>query len=167
VARKERLEKALESTRGRPKDAKVPVADPDSTIQPNKEGGFAPNYTPMTLVDAHRGFIVGADVLADGDEGSATVPMVDAVTEDLGEKPEQLLADSAHSSGANLAQLEARGVEAFIPLQHREDQSENPAPREDPTQPVAEADWSKLPRNPNTKKLDRSAFVYDEKADGY
>lgn len=167
LERKEKLEKALASTRGRRADAKVPVADPDATIQPNKEGGFAPNYTPMAAVDAHRGFIVSADVLADGDEGSATVAMVDAVTEDLDEQPAQLLADAAHGSGATLSQLEERGVEAYIPLEQREDHPENPAHRADPTQPVAEADWPKLPRNSRTKKLDRSAFVYDATSDRY
>ncbi len=167
IERKARLEKALASTRGRAEDAKVPVADPDSTIQPNKEGGFAPNYTPMAAVDAHRGFIVSADVLADGDEGSATVPMVDAVTQDLDEQPAQLLADAAHGSGANLSQLDERGVEAYIPLQGREDHPENPAHRADPTQPVAESDWPKLPRNPRTKKLDRSAFIYDAESGRY
>ena len=167
LARKEKLAKALASTRGRAADAKVPVADPDARVLPNKEGGFAPNYTPMATVDAHRGFIVSADVLADGDEGSATVAMVDAVTEDLDAQPAQLLADAAHGSGANLSQLEERGVEAFIPLEQREDYRGNPAHREDPTEPVAASEWSKLPRNTRTKKLDRSAFSYDRRSDRY
>jgi len=167
LERKEKLEKALASTRGRAADAKVPVADPDARVLPNKEGGFAPNYTPMAAVDAHRGFIVSADVLADGDEGSATVPMVDAVTEDLDVQPAQLLADAAHGSGTNLSQLDARGVEAYIPLQRREDGPQNPARRAETTQPVAASDWSKLPRNARTKKLDRSAFIYDATSDRY
>jgi hypothetical protein len=145
----------------------VPVADPESTVQPNKDGGFAPNYTPMAAVDGHRGLIVETDVLSDGDEGRVMVPMVDAVTEDLGEKPEQLLADAANGTGHNLAELDARGIEAYIPLSQREDSADNPARRADPTTPVAPADWPKLPRNTRTGKLDRASFVYDGKADCY
>ena len=167
LARKERLEKALEVARQRGADAKVPVADPESTVLPNKEGGFAPNYTPMTLVESHGGFIVGTEVLADGDEAGATVPMIDAVREDLDEKPERLLADGAFGGGENLAQLAQREVESYIPLQHRKAPGQNAADRGDPTRPVAEADWEKLPRRAQTGKLDRSAFVYDAQADCY
>jgi len=165
--RREVLLRARAAAAGRPKGVKVPVADPDSTIQPNKEGGFAPNYTPLAAVDAHRGFIVEAEVRPDGDEGSATVPMVDAVAGTVGEKPRRLLADGPHGTGENLVALEARGVEAYIPLPRREDTADNPAKRADPTSPVAEADRPRLPRSRHDGKLDRASFVYDATADCY
>jgi transposase len=149
------------------KRPKVPVADPDSTVQPNKEGGYAPNYVPMAAVDGQKGMIVEADVLPDSDEGGATVETVDRVEEGFGRKPEQLLADGAHGSGTNLAELQERGVEGFIPLGQREDTLDNPARRSDPTQPVAADQWEKLPRNTRTKKWDRSAFLYDSGRDCY
>ena len=149
------------------KAPKVPVADPDATIQPNKEGGFAPNYTPLLAVDGTHGLIVDAEVLAHGDEGSETLATVDRVEGTFGEKPEQFLADGAHGSGANLAGLEARGVEGFIPQAQREDTAENPAKRPDPTQPVPASAWAALPRNTRTKKLDRAAFVFDRAQDCY
>jgi len=152
----------------KPKKApKVPVADPESTIQPNKEGGFAPNYTPMAAVDTHGGFILDADVLPDSDEAQATVATVERIEEAHGAKPDELLADGKHGSGATLAALAEGGVEAFIPLEGRRDHPDNPAHRADPTQPVAESDWPRLPRNPATKQLDRAAFVYDAAADVY
>lgn len=155
------------SKKNRCKSPKVPVADPDSSIQPNKEGGYAPNYTPLAAVDGEAGFIVDADVLADSDEGKATVPTVDRVEEGFGEKPKEMLADTAHGSGANLAALDERGVKAYIPLEQREDRDDNPARRIDPREPVAESDWPKLPRNTRTKKLDRCAFLYDSSSDSY
>ncbi|MGY8880740.1 MAG: hypothetical protein ACKVKV_08730 [Dehalococcoidia bacterium] len=33
------------------KPAQVPTTDPQSRVMPNKEGGFAPNYTPTALTD--------------------------------------------------------------------------------------------------------------------
>jgi transposase len=164
--RQERLQAALAAARTKDLDAtkpsKVPVADPDSTIQPNKEGGFAPNYTPLATVDGQTGMIVDTEVLADGDEGRQTVATVDRVEEAFGEKPRQLLADSAHGSGANLAGLAERGVDAYIPLEQRADRPDNPAHRADPTQPVPAEQWDQLPVSPRTKMLDRAAFVYDE-----
>jgi transposase len=157
---------AAEPAKG-PTPSAVPVADPDSTIQPNKEGGFAPNYTPLATVDGQAGIIVDNAVLADSDEGRQTVATVDRVAEAFGERPKQLLADTTHGTGPNLADLEQRGVEAYIPMEQRHDQPGNPAHRADPTQPVAESDWPKLPWNPHVKVLDRAAFVYDASADGY
>ena len=146
---------------------KVPVADPDSTIQPNKEGGFAPNSTALLAVDGTHGLIVDAEVLPHGDEGAQTVATVDRVEATFGEKPKRLLADGAHGSGANLAGLEARGVEGFIPQAQREDTAANPAKRGDPTAPVPASAWARLPRNTRTKKLDRAAFVFDRAQDCY
>lgn len=152
------------------KKIKVPVADPESTVQPNKEGGYAPNYTPEALVDGAKGLIVGTDVLANSDEGSVAVPMVDDLEESLGKKPEQLLADGAYGSGENLSALASREVDALIPVSRTAEPlspEENPAVRADPSSPVPSAEWAKLPRNRQSKKLDRTAFVYDGSADCY
>jgi transposase len=135
----------------KPKKApKVPVADPDSTIQPNKDGGFAPNYTPMAAVDTQGGYILDADVLPDSDEGQATLPTVERIEETYGAKPAEFLGDSKYGSGANLAALAERGVEALIPLEGRHDRPDNPAHRPDPSVPVPESDWPRLPRTPHT-----------------
>jgi transposase len=149
------------------KPAAVPVADPDSSIQANKHGGFAPNYTPMVTVDGERGFVVDADVLADSDETQAVLPAVERIEETYGQKPEQVLADGAFGSGPNLSGLAAAGVEAYIPLEQREDRTDNPARRPAGRVPVAEADWGKLPVNGRTKKLGRLAFVYEKEEDRY
>jgi len=151
----------------KPKAPKVPVADPDSTIQPNKEGGFAPNYTPMAAVDTQGGFILDTDVLATSDEGQATVATLDRIEATHGERPAELLADSKHGSGPTLQALDGRGITAFIPLEQRHDTPDNPAHRTDPSVPVPEADWGRLPRSPVTRKLDRAAFIHDEKGDCY
>lgn len=44
------------------KPVRVPLADPESQVAPNKEGGYAPNYTPVAAVEAETGAIVYADV---------------------------------------------------------------------------------------------------------
>jgi transposase len=149
------------------KPAQIPETDLDSKVLPNKEGGFAPNYTPLAAVDAHRGFIVDAEVIRDTNEQLQTAPTVDRIQANLGEKPKNLLADGLHATGENLRELEARGVELYSPLASHQPQPGNPACRADPSQPVPEAEWPRLPRNPQTKKLDKSCFVYDESLDCY
>jgi transposase len=180
--RRERLVKALAAAKARDespkakakirkgkkvKPAAVPIADPESKVLPNKEGGFAPNYTPIVTAEAHGGFIADAEVLPGGEDSYQAIETVDRIEETFGQKPKEILADSAYGSGQTLAALDDRNVEAFIPAKQRPDTAGNPAVRDDPTQPVAECDWDKLPRNCKSHKLDRAAFVYDEQADCY
>ena len=42
---------------------RIPLTDPDARISPNKDGGFAPNYTPLAGVDVESGLIVTEDVI--------------------------------------------------------------------------------------------------------
>ena len=180
--RRERLVKALAAAKARDespqaktkarkgkkvKPAAVPIADPESAVLPNKEGGFAPNYTPAVTTEGQGGFIADAQVLPGGEDPQQAVDTIDRIEESFGQKPEKMLADSFYDSGQILAGLDKRRVEAFIPFKQRPTAVGNPARRDDPTQPVAEADWDKLPRNCKSHKLDRAAFVYDGAADCY
>lgn len=144
--------------------AQIPKHDPDSRVLPNKEGGYAPNYTPLATTEGRGGYIVDADVIVGPNEHQELVPSLDRVAETFGEKPERALADGLFATGPNIQELEARGIEFFshVPLPPEKD---NPAIRPDPTQPVPEADWDRLPINPQTKKLDKSCFVYDAQRD--
>lgn len=176
--RKEALEKALsaaeqiEPRRRRRSKApssapQVPVTDTDCAILPNKGFGYDPNYTPMAAIDSHRGFIIDADVDNKGYESHTTIPTIDRIKETFGRGPDRLLADSAHGTGSNFKELEDRRVEAYIPAQNYPQEANNPARREDPSKPVPQEDWDKLPRNSQSRKLDRCAFVYDESGDCY
>ncbi len=95
------------------------------------------------------------------------IPTVERIESTFGRQPEQFLADSTFATGANLSGLADRGIEAVMPVEQTKLPDENPADRADPTQPVAEEDWAKLPRRAQTKKLDRAAFVYDAAKDCY
>jgi len=157
----------------KPRKPKVAVADPDSAVLPNKDGGYAPNYTTVAATEGHGGYILDADVIdphcEEGvpGEGGQTLAAVDRVAENFGALPQQFLADTAFGSGENLAGLDARGVEAYIPQLQRPGSSDNAAHREDLTDPVSPEALARLPVNARTGKFDRSAFVYDSAADCY
>ena len=60
--------------------ARLPITDPQSRVMPNKEGGFAPNYTPTAAVDVDSGIIVSAGVIANSDEDKQMLSAVAHVT---------------------------------------------------------------------------------------
>ena len=146
--------------------AQLPKADPQSHVMPNKEGGYAPNYTPLAAVDGHQGLIVDPEVIAEPCEDGQTLATVDRIEENFGQKPKALLADAAHGTGPNLMGMEERGVEFYSPVESPAPEEGNPAKRDDPRQPVAETEWAKLPRN-QQQRLAKSCFVYDQQGDCY
>lgn len=154
---------------GRKVPKRVPVTDLEARVMPNKDGGHAPNYTPLATVDIASGFIVGADVLNVINEDAHLVPAVEEVQQqfDLPSPPE-VLTDGLNGTGANLAACEERGISLISPCETPD--PANPALRADPTQPVPEADWDRLPVHcvkGQTQQLAKSAFVYDEQRNCY
>lgn len=146
--------------------AQLPRTDPDSRILPNKEGGYAANYTPMAVTETTGGLIVDCEVVSGNVEHDQLGTIVDEVQSNFGVPVDRVLVDSAYTTGSNLSAAEEKKVELIGPLAETRCEN-NPAIRDDLTQPVAEADLDRLPINPQTKRFDKSAFVYDEKADCY
>lgn len=167
----EALEKARAADEARRKEgiktpAQVPMTDPDSRVMPNKEGGYAPNYTPTATTDGQCGFIVDCEVLAEVNESSQAVASVDRIEDNLGQKPTRFLTDAGNTSGAVQQAMEARGIEFYAPVETSQPRPGNPARRDDPRQPVPADEWPQLPRN-NQGQLDKSCFVYDAASDQY
>jgi hypothetical protein len=174
----EKLDAALEALRraeeeGRSVPKRVPVTDLEARVMPNKDGGHAPNYTPTATVDLDSGLIVGSDVLAVINEDTQLVPACDEVQREFAlPSPPEMMADGLMCTGANLAACEAQQITLYSPCP-LPDPATNPALRDDPTQPVAEADWDRLPthavkvQGKASRQLDKSVFVYDEARNCY
>jgi transposase len=158
---RERLDRNAHSAHG----PAAPLADPDSRVLPNKNGGFAPNYTAVLAVDGQSGMIVDTQVLGSNNETGTVLPAVKNIEENFQTKPAQLVADSGFNNGINLAGLESRGVEPLMPAKC--EFKENPALRDDPQEPVAEESRDALPVDPRNKVLDKTAFLYDATENGY
>jgi transposase len=164
LAELERIEESGETVPSR-----LPLTDPQSRMTPNKEGGFAPNYTPLATVDATSGLIVASDVIAMTDEEHYLVDQLEQVQEDFGLEhlPGEVLADGMMASGDNLITLEERGVTLYSPAPSRAPE-QNPALRDDPTRPVDQQQWDKLPAERGKQgTLTKEAFVYDPERDCY
>lgn len=146
--------------------AQVPTTDPNSRVMPNKEGGYAPNYTPVATTDSERGFIVDCDVLSEVNESPAAVPSVDRIEETFGRRPDKFLTDAGNTSGRLMQEMEEREVEFYAPVESSQPQPGNPALRDDPRQPVPESEWPQLKRNDHGQ-LDKSCFVYMREEDQF
>ena len=87
--------------------------DPDSRIMKSKEG-FVQAYNAQAAVDAEAQIIVAHELTqCDSDQGQL-VPLVEAIENNLGRKPEQASADSGYCSEANLKALVARGIDGYV-----------------------------------------------------
>jgi Transposase DDE domain len=90
---------------------------------------------------------------------------------DLDEPPPEMLTDGLNGTGENLAACAERNIVLYSPIP--DGPADNPALRDDPTVPVAEADRERLPtttvksKGQETQKLNKYAFVYDEENDCY
>ncbi len=157
---------------------RIPITDPESRIMPNKEGGFAPNYTPTALVDVKSGIVTDCDVTSEVSDDNLVLPAIQRVQNNFGDnaKPEEVLLDQAFPNGSNLTQLEAAGITCYSPTDVT-DPAQHPARRADLTQPVSAEQLLQLPlmTKPKSGKLPedqrrqfaKGAFVYDEAADVY
>lgn len=153
----------------------IPLTDPQARVTPNKDGGFAPNYTPLITVDVPSGMIVSCEVIAMTNEEHHLVSQVEAVQANfsLAQPPSEVLADTRSLTGANLHALQQRGVTLFAPSKQA-DLATNPARRADLSQPVPADQRDKLPTKTTkhkdgskTTQLTKDAFVYDEARDCY
>jgi transposase len=169
LAEIERLEKSNQKV-----PTRVPTTDPQSRITPNKDGGFAPNYTPTVTVDVDSGLIVAAGVIAHTDEDKHMIPAVKEVMESfaLEQPPKELLADGMMCTGENLEECDAMGIDFYSPIKLSRE-TDNPALRDDLGQAVSREDIDRLPttttkhRGGTTTQFSKDAFVYDEEKNCY
>jgi hypothetical protein len=142
-SRREQLAELMETTRemdetrkqNRSKGpAQLPKTDPDSRILPNKEGGYAANYTPMAVTETAGGLIVDCEVVIGNVEHDQFVTIVEAVQSNFETKVERVLADSAYTTGRNLSAAEEQEIELVGPLAETKCEN-NPAIRDDPSHP--------------------------------
>lgn len=170
VAELERLEDAEQKV-----PARLPTTDEQSRITPNKDGGFAPNYTPLATVDIDSGMVVAADVIANTDEDKHMIEAMKDVMQSfsLEQPPKELLADGMMCTGENLAECTAMGIDFYSPIKLGAE-VDNPALRQDLSQAVSAEDIARLPTTTTkhrdgkaTTQFNKNAFVYDKENDCY
>src|SRR3954454_14410293 len=87
--------------------------DPDSRILKTKDG-FIQGYNAQAAIDGKAQTIVAHGLTPSTSDHGQLVPLLDGIQANLGRKPRQASADSGYLSEANLASLEARGIDGYI-----------------------------------------------------
>jgi transposase len=108
-----------EAKKAKPSDKdQYNFTDPESRIMKGADG-FVQGYNAQAAVEPEMGLIVGQLVTQAANDKEQLQPMVEAIEQQSGQRPEAVLADSGYCSEENLGSLEsveqpARRIEGFI-----------------------------------------------------
>jgi transposase len=114
-----RAREQAESAGKKPEEAKpTPKAqynftDPESRIMKGPEG-FVQAYNTQIAVEPNFQFIVGQTVTPAANDKQQMAPLVQAIQEQSGQKPEEVLADSGYCSEETLQYLTKKRIEGFV-----------------------------------------------------
>ena len=121
-AKKALEERAREKAKSEGKDSKEakpePKAqynftDPESRIMKGSDG-FVQGYNTQVAVEPLFQLVVGQTVTQAANDKQQMVPLIKAIQEQSGQRPEEVLADSGYCSEENLKYLAKRRMEGFV-----------------------------------------------------
>jgi transposase len=117
------------------KKAQYNFTDPESRMLKGSDG-FLQGYNTQIAVEPVFQLIVGQRVTQAANDKRQMVPLVEAIEEQSGQKPEKVLADNGYCSNENLKYLARKRMEGFVATgkqkhsQRREPCKRGPLPRE-------------------------------------
>jgi transposase len=97
------------------KKMRVSTTDPEARVMKQPQGGFAPSYNVQVNTDAANAVIVAVEVTQAGNDFEQLAPGIDRVEANLGQTPDQAVADGGYVSRENILEMKARGVEFIGP----------------------------------------------------
>src|ERR1019366_2385782 len=93
--------------------------DPESRIRKGPEG-FVQAYNTQSAVEPNFQLMVGQTVTPAANDQQQMTPLVKALREQSGQKPEEILADSGYCSEGNLQYLRKKRIEGFVATEKQE-----------------------------------------------
>jgi transposase len=125
--KKERMEHALlelekigkAKSRGEKKEARVSMTDPDARIMKHSDGGYAPSYNLQLSTDAAAGVIIGVGMSQRPEDVNELMPAIARIDENLGEIPQQVVADGGYTHGENIVAMDTAGIDFIGSLMDR------------------------------------------------
>ena len=95
---------------------RISTSEPEARILRTSDGGFAPAHNVQLVTDAKNKVIVNLEVTNSGQDGEHLQSALEGVEQNLGRKPEQVLADAAYMTQSNLGVASQSSVEMLGPL---------------------------------------------------
>lgn len=99
---------------GPPEKAQRNFTDPDSRIQPTRDG-FIAGYNGQIAVDQAHQIIVAHRLATNASDYAALIPLVDQARGNLGRKLREISGDSGFATEDNLAAMAERKIRAYLP----------------------------------------------------
>jgi transposase len=121
-AKKALEERAREKAKSEGKDrkeaepepkAQYNFTDPESRIMKGSDG-FVQGYNTQVAVEPLFQLVVGQTVTQAANDKQQMVPLIEAIQEQSGQRPEEVLTDSGYCSEENLKYLAKRRIEGFV-----------------------------------------------------
>jgi transposase len=113
-AREQAKSKGKDSEEAQPtKKAQYNFTDPESRMLKGSDG-FLQGYNTQIAVETVFQLIVGQRVTQAANDKQQMVPLIKAIEEQSGQKPEEVLADNGYCSDKNLKYLARKRMEGFV-----------------------------------------------------
>jgi transposase len=93
--------------------AQYNFTDPESRLMKGPEG-FVQAYNTQIAVEPNFQLIVGQTVTQAGNDKQQMEPLIEAIQEQSGQKPKEVLTDSGYCSDNNLKYLAKKKIEGFV-----------------------------------------------------
>lgn len=93
--------------------AQYNFTDPESRIMKGPDG-FVQGYNTQVAVEPLFQLIVGQTVTQAANDKQQVVPLIEAIQEQSGQRPEEVLTDNGYCSEENLKYLAKRRIEGFV-----------------------------------------------------
>ena len=111
------------------KKAQYNFTDPESRMLKGSDG-FVQGYNTQIAVEPVFQLIVGQRVTQAANDKQQMVPLVEAIEEQSGQKPEEVLADNGYCSDENLKYLARKRMEGFVATgKQKHGERRKPCPR--------------------------------------
>lgn len=102
---------------GVPEDkAQENFTDPDSRIMKRAGGGFDASYNAQTAIDEHAHIVVAAELTNSGSDAAELPRLLEAVKNNVGHAPQQVLADTGYRSEAVFEQLANSQIDVLVSM---------------------------------------------------
>jgi len=105
--------------------------DPDSRIMKTSTEGFQQCYNAQVAVDSETRIIVATTVSNNAADVGQLEPTLDALNDNLDERPVRVLADAGYRSESNLRMLEQRQIDGYVAMGREKDLAKAPLPPKD------------------------------------
>jgi len=101
------------------KKQRVSETDPQSRVMKMANGGFNPAYNAQFCTDTDSQIIVGVQVSQQGNDTGLASPMLEQVHTNLGQMPEEALADTSYFSFEEVVAITQKGCIPYFAIPHK------------------------------------------------